>query len=150
MLKIEVGGYSQKIDNITSQNDSINGDLENIKGKMASLEVNVDGVLIDVSDHGEVLDKMQYSFGTQALRIGSSTSEVNSLFDNTGVKVYNYEKLTAVFNNKGSGIDKLIVTGTAQLGYLRVVKGIKSNKKVTQIFHLENLTEDLNDLVGDE
>jgi hypothetical protein len=149
-LKIEVGGYSQKIDNITNQNDSINGDLENIKGKMASLEVNVDGVLIDVSDHGEVLDKMQYSFGTQALRIGSSTSEVNSLFDNTGVKVYNYEKLTAVFNNKGSGIDKLIVTGTAQLGYLRVVKGIKNNKKVTQIFHLENLTEDLNDLVGDE
>lgn len=148
-LKIEVGSYSQKIDNISNENESINGDLKDIKGKMTSLRVDVDGVLIDVSNHGESLDKMQYNFGTQALRIGSSTSEVNSALDNTGIKVYNYEELTAVFNNKGSGIDKLIVTGTAQLGYLRVVKGIKNNKKVTQIFHLENLIEDINKLVGD-
>ena len=93
---------------------------------------------------------MKYDFGTRALQIASSTSEVNMLLNNTGMKVYNYDDLTAVFNNKGSGIDKLIVTGTAQIGYLKIVKGTRNSKKVTQLFHLNNLIEDLQDLVGDE
>lgn len=93
---------------------------------------------------------MYYNFSTRELAINSVDSEVSAKLDNQGVKVYNYAKLSSVFNHNGSGIDKLIVTGTAQIGYLKIVKGTKNSKKVTQIFHLDNLIEDLNDLVGDE
>lgn len=149
-LKIEVGEYTQKVDNLENETSNLNSGLDNLKGRTTNLEVGLDGVKIDVSDNTEKLSNMQYNFGTQALRIASSTSEVNSALDNTGIKVYNYDELTAVFNDKGSGVDKLIVTGTAQIGYLRFVKGLKGGKKVTQVFHLENLIEDLQDLVGDE
>ena len=148
-LKIEVGEFSQKVSNVESNNESIKSDIENLKGRTTSLEVGLDGVKINTSNTLQSIENMQYNFGTQALKIASSTSEVNSALDNTGIKVYNYEALTAVFNNKGSGIDKLIVTGTAQIGYLKIVKGIRGSKKVTQFFHLDNLIEDLDDLVGD-
>ncbi|MBR6689757.1 MAG: hypothetical protein IKL65_00300 [Bacilli bacterium] len=93
------------------------------------------------------LEDMSFNFSTKGLAIGTSTEPNSSLLDNTGIKVYNYNKLNAIFNNKGSGIDKLIVTGTAQIGYLRFVKGTKNNKPVTKIFHLKSLIEDLEDLV---
>lgn len=93
------------------------------------------------------LDDMTFQFSTNGLSVGSSLDANNSLLDNTGIKVYNYNKLNAIFNNKGSGIDKLIVTGTAQIGYLRFVKSTKNNKPVTKIFHLKNLIEDLEDLM---
>ena len=96
------------------------------------------------------IDKMNFDFKTDGLSISTPESETNSRLDNRGIRVFNYTKLTSVFNDKGSGIDKLIVTGTAQLGYLKIAKGIKNGKKVTQIFHLENLIENLEDLVGDE
>jgi phage-related protein len=93
------------------------------------------------------LDDMSFNFSTNGLSIGSSLDANNSLLDNTGIKVYNYNKLNAVFNNKGSGIDKLIVTGTAQIGYLKVMKTIENGEKFTDIFHLENLIEELEDLI---
>ena len=96
------------------------------------------------------INKMNFDFKTDGLSISTPDSETNSRLDNTGIKVYNYNTLTAIFNNRGSGIDKLIVTGSAQLGYLKIVKGTKNGKKVTQMFHLENLIEDINKLVGDE
>ena len=70
----------------------------------------------------------------------------NSLLDNKGIKVYNYEKLNAIFNNKGSGIEKLIVTGTAQIGYLKFIKSTKNGKKGTKVFHLKEFIEELEDL----
>ena len=92
------------------------------------------------------LEDMSFNFSTKGLAVGTSTDPNNSLLDNTGIKVYNYTKLNAIFNNKGSGIDKLIVTGTAQIGYLKFIKSTKNGKPVTKIFHLENLIEDLKDL----
>ena len=93
------------------------------------------------------LSDMSFNFSTLGLRIATTLDPNNSLFDNTGIKVYNYEKLTAIFNNKGSGIDKLIVTGTAQIGYLKFQKSTKNGKPVTKIYHLKNLIEDLEDLI---
>lgn len=94
---------------------------------------------------GKITD-MNFSFSTRGLSVGTSTDPNNSLLDNTGIKVYNYEKLNAIFNNKGSGIDKLIVTGTAQIGYLKFIKSTKNGKKGTKIFHLKELIEVLEDL----
>lgn len=92
------------------------------------------------------LADMSFNFSTKGLSVGSSLDSNNSLLDNTGIRVYNYTKLNAIFNNKGSGIDKLIVTGTAQLGYLKFVKSTKNNEPVTKIFVLKSLIEDLEDL----
>lgn len=92
------------------------------------------------------LADMSFNFSTRGLSVGSSLDPNNSLLDNTGIRVYNYTKLNAIFNNKGSGIDKLIVTGTAQLGYLKFVKSTKNNEPVTKIFVLKSLIEDLEDL----
>ena len=93
-----------------------------------------------------VLEDMSFNFSTRGLSIGTTLDPNNSLLDNTGIRVYNYNKLNAIFNNKGSGIDKLIVTGTAQIGYLKFEKGTKNNESVTKIFHLKQLIEDLEDL----
>ena len=93
---------------------------------------------------------MKYSFGTNALKIADSNSKFNSELNNKGLKIYNYAILSAIFSDKGSGIDKLIVTGTAQIGYLKFVKGYKKRKKCTTIFHLNNLVEDLTDLESDD
>lgn len=93
------------------------------------------------------LEDMSFNFSTKGLAVGTTQDSNNSLLDNTGIKVYNYTKLNAIFNNKGSGIDKLIVTGTAQIGYLKFEKSTKNGKPVTKIFHLKQLIEDLEDLM---
>lgn len=105
---------------------------------------NINGQLVELDGS---LNDMKYNFSTDGLRIGNSTDPDNALFDNTGVKVYNYEILNAIFNHKGSGIDKLIVTTSAQIGYLKIVKGTKNGNKVTKFYHLENLIESLEDLL---
>jgi hypothetical protein len=120
-----VNGYDISIKNIQKSLETQNGTIETIEGKITD---------------------MNFNFSTKGLSIGTSSDPNNSLFDNKGIKVYNYEKLNAIFNNKGSGIDKLIVTGTAQIGYLKFVKSTKNNKKVTKIYHLKELIEDLEDL----
>lgn len=94
---------------------------------------------------GKITD-MNFNFSTKGLSIGTSEDSNNSLFNNTGIKIYNYQTLNAIFNNKGSGVDKLIVTGTAQIGYLKIMKSTRDNEKVTKIFHLNKLIEDLTDL----
>lgn len=125
---------------IKNSNDNLN--IEFIKQQQTydTLEGKVVGI------EGK-LDDMTFNFSTKGLSVGTSLDPNNSLLDNTGIKVYNYNKLNAIFNNKGSGIDKLIVTGQAQLGYLRFNKSTKNNKPVTKIFHLKSLIEDLEDLM---
>lgn len=139
-IKITV---SQNSEQILETTDAINGFESDVK----NIQNSIDTVAGEVSTLSGKITDMSYTFGTKGLSIGTSIDTNNSLLDNTGIKVYNYEKLNAIFNNKGSGIDKLIVTGTAQLGYLRFVKGTKNNKPVTKIFHLKSLIEDLEDLM---
>lgn len=120
-----VNNFDISIKNVQKTLDTQNGTIQTLEGKITD---------------------MNFSFSTKGLSVGTSSDANNSLLDNRGIKVYNYEKLNAIFNNKGSGIEKLIVTGTAQIGYLKFVKSTKNNKKVTKIFHLKELIEDLEDL----
>ena len=142
----EIKATVQKIDETTKQmsqvTQTVNGFDISIKNVQKSLET-TNGTIETLE--GKITD-MNFNFSTKGLSIGTSTDPNNSLLDNFGIRVYNYAKLNAIFNNKGSGIDKLIVTGTAQIGYLKFVKSTKSGKKVTKIFHLKELIEDLEDL----
>ena len=139
----------------------VNGKLEIVAGQVQTVTQTANDLNIEFVRQQEIYDElnnkmvglegrlsdMSFNFSTLGLRIATTLDPNNSLFDNTGIKVYNYEKLTAIFNNKGSGIDKLIVTGTAQIGYLKFQKSTKNGKPVTKIYHLKNLIEDLEDLI---
>ena len=141
--------------------EEVNGKLTIVAGTVSTIEKSNNELNIEFKRQQEVydglnnkivglegtLEDMSFNFSTKGLSVGSSLDPNNSLLDNTGIKVYNYSKLNAVFNNKGSGIDKLIVTGTAQIGYLRFTKSTKDGKPVTKIFHLKKLIEDLEDLI---
>lgn len=99
-----------------------------------------------INDISKSISEMSFKFGTKGLSVGTDNDANNSLLDNAGVRVYSYDKLQAIFNHKGTGIEKLIVTGNAQIGYLRFVKSTKDYQKVTKIFHLDQLIENLEDL----
>ena len=135
-----VNEQNTKITNITQTMDNINitvSNQQNIFNNLNNSVVNIEGTLQDMS----------FNFNTQGLTIGTSANTNNVLIDNTGLKVYNYSTLNAIFNNKGSGIGKLIVTDTAQLGYLKFIKATKNGSSVTKIFHLKQAIEDLEDLI---
>jgi len=141
---------AQNSNDISLVAQNFNNSTKETESTINKLKLDLDGFNISLQTMETQITKMNFDFKTDGLSISTETSETNSRLDNEGIKVYNYTKLSAIFNHRGSGIDKLIVTGTAQLGYLRIVKGIKNSKKVTQIFHLDNLIEDLQDLVGDK
>ena len=104
---------------------------------------------INFSTINGTISEMSYNFNTDRLRIAKSDDPINSTYDNKGVKIFNYSTLSAIFTDKGSGIDKLIVTGTAQIGYLKFVKNIKNGEKCTTIHVLDELIENLTDLESD-
>lgn len=135
-LQVQQSQFTQTVNDFDISIKNVQKSLETANGTIQTLE----GTITDMS----------FNFSTKGLSVGTSTDANNSLLDNTGIRVYNYEKLNAIFNNKGSGIDKLIVTGTAQIGYLKFVKSTKNvknvTKKVTKIYHLKELIEDLTDL----
>ena len=145
-----IQGAVKQVTEISSEFDYIKDTTENSIETINSFILDYEGFKLRLESMEGTIDKMNFDFKTDGLSISTPDSETNSRLDNRGIRVFNYTKLTSVFNDKGSGIDKLIVTGSAQLGYLKIVKGTKSGKKVTQIFHLENLIENLEDLVGDE
>ena len=137
-----------KINNMTQTVDNLNITISNQQNVFDSLNNSIVGL-------EGTLEDMSFNFSTKGLAVGTSTDPNNSLLDNTGIKVYNYNKLNAIFNNKGSGIDKLIVTGTAQIGYFKTVKsektymldGVSVTKKANKHFFLKELIEDLEDLM---
>ena len=131
-LQVQQSQVTQTANDFDISIKNVQKSLETANGTIQTLE----GTITDMS----------FNFSTKGLSVGTSEDSNNSLFDNTGIRVYNYEKLNAIFNNKGSGIDKLIVTGTAQIGYLKFAKSTKNGKKATKIFHLNNLVEDLEDV----
>ena len=131
-LQVQQSQVTQTVNDFDISMKNVQKSLETANGTIQTLE----GTITDMS----------FNFSTKGLSVGTSADSNNSLLDNTGIRVYNYEKLNAIFNNKGSGIDKLIVTGTAQIGYLKFVKSTKNGKKVTKIYHLKELIEDLEDL----
>ena len=151
--EISINKQNQKIELISKKSDDTSEQMSNLTQTVNGFDMTIKDVQKELNSasgkvqtlEGTIID-MNFNFSTKGLSIGTSSDSNNSLLDNTGIRVYNYNKLNAIFNNKGSGIDKLIVTGTAQIGYLKFVKSVKNNKKVTKIYHLKELIEDLEDL----
>lgn len=141
-----VNEQGEKIGDLQIQQTSVTQTVNDFDISVKNIQKNLDTANGNIQTLAGTITDMSFNFSTKGLNVGTSTDPNNSLLDNTGIKVYNYEKLNAIFNNKGSGIDKLIVTGTAQIGYLKFIKSIKNDKKVTKIYHLKNLIEDLHDL----
>ena len=141
-LQVQQSQVTQTVNDFDVSVKNIQKTLETTNGTVSSLE-------------GKVTD-MNFNFSTKGLAIGTTTDVNNSLLDNTGIKVFNYEKLTAIFNYKGSGIEKLIVTGSSQIGYFKTEKSTKTylldgtqvTKKANKHFFLKELIEDLEDLEG--
>ena len=151
---IIVDKQNQRIDSVTSEINEQNNKIAQVTQTANDLNISIsnqqttfDNLNNKIVELEGTLEDMSFNFSTKGLAIGTSNDVINALFDNTGVKVYNYETLTAIFNNKGSGMDKLIVTGTAQIGYLKIMKTVENGEKYTDIFHLENLIEELEDLI---
>lgn len=124
-IKEDISGVNINVSNLTTKTQEIDGNIEKIEQK---------------------LDDMSYDFTTAGLKVGKSTDDNNTVLDNNGIRSYNKTELNAIFNKNGSGVDKLIVTGTAQIGYLKIKKTIRNGKKRTSIYHLEELIENLTDL----
>ena len=137
-------------DQINAQTDSLKKDIDYNTTKMTELSTTIDGVNIKIQTMGAKIENMNYSFQTDALKISTSESKINSKFDNTGVKVYNYELLMAIFNHRGTGVGDLIVTGTAQVCYLKFMKSTKNGKPITAIHHIISEIQTLEDLESDE
>lgn len=135
----DVSEQEERISQVIQKADSLDISFKNVQNSVNTTIGTVETLSGTVTD-------MSFNFSTKGLNIGTSVDANNSLLNNTGIKIYNYNKLNTIFNNKGSGIDKLIVTGTAQLGYLKFVKSTKNNEPVTKIFVLKSLIEDLEDL----
>lgn len=132
--------------NVESQQD----DISNLNSSIANTNNELNNIKNDVSNTSDLVNDMKYSFTTDSLNIKSSNDPVNSAFDNKGVRVYNYTTLKSVLNDKGSGFDDLIVTNTAQIGYLKFVKATDENgQPVTDIHHLVSNIQNVEDLLGD-
>lgn len=149
-LEINVADLNKTITNDYATKSSVSAGLTDIRNdinnEIKETQKNIDEEANRIDDISKSLSDMSYKFGTKGLNVGTSQDANNSLLDNNGIKVYNYQNLQAIFNYKGSGVDKLIVTGSAQLGRLRFTKSTKNAEKVTKIFHLDQLIENLTDL----
>ena len=120
--------------------------VNSVDSDIREMQTNVNTAIGTVETLSGTVTDMSFNFSTKGLNVGTSSDANNSLLDNHGIKVYNYDKLNAIFNDVGSGIRKLIVTETAQIGYLKFVKGTYNNQNVTDIYFVKNLIEDLEDL----
>lgn len=125
-----------------------------------SIQLQLSETVLSVGTLQGTVKNMNFNFNTQNLAISSEGSDNKTLINNNGVQVLNKEKLVAIFNNNGGGIEDLIVTGSAQVGYIKAEKGTKShwynpnfpteyrNKPITNLFYLESNIQSLDDLVG--
>lgn len=133
--------YEERKNNVT-----LNNDEEFKKGIQTQID-NINGTLTIIAQGQQ---DMSYQFGTDALQIKKEDDPVNTSIDNEGIKVKNYNTLKSVLNDKGSGFETLIATGTAQLAYLKFVKSVdEDGEKVTDIHHLISNIQTVEDLVGD-
>lgn len=136
----------------------VGDNLEVVRGQVLTVTEGVDAFKIDIEtqiktindlqeENIESIERMSYTFGTQDFTIANSNDPVNARFNNQGLKIYTYNTLNSIFNHRGTGINKLIVTGDAQIGNVSIVKAIDENGDAcTDINHLVSNIQDLTDL----
>lgn len=144
----------------------VDGDLQVLQGTVQTISEGVNEFRIQfdtttqtLNDNMQVIDEtvqqMAYSFGTDDLQIARSGSPIITRINNTGMRIYSYDiadnNLKAIFNNNGSGIQKLIVVGDSQIGNLQIIKGTDENGDAcTDFHHLVSNIQDLSDLEEEE
>lgn len=138
--------------------NQVGDNLEIVRGTVTTIQESMDSFRIEIEtsiksvnqlqeETTESLEKMSYAFGTNDLTIAKSTDPVNARINNQGLKVYTYNTLQSVFNHKGTGIQKLIVVGDAQIGNLSIVKTTDENGAAcTDINYLVSNIKTLSDL----
>lgn len=138
--------------------NQVGDNLEIIRGTVTTIQESVDAFKIEIEttvksvndlqeETVESIERMSYTFGTNDLTIANSNDPVNTRINNQGLKVYTYNELQSIFNHKGTGIQKLIVVGDAQLGNLSIVKTTDENGKAcTDINYLVSNYQTLADL----
>lgn len=139
----------------------VGDNLEIVRGTVTTIKEGVDAFKIDIEttvksidelqqETIESMERMSYTFGTKDLVIANSNDPVNARINNQGLKVYTYNDLQAIFNHKGSGVQKLIVVGDAQLGNISVVKSTDGKgNPCTDINYLVSNVQTLSDLEGE-
>lgn len=136
----------------------VGDNLEVVRGSVTTIQQNQDAFKVEIEtqiktindlqeETIESLDRMSYTFTTDDLAIAKSTDPINTRINNQGLKVYNYNSLQALFNHKGTGVQKLIVVGDTQLANLRISKAIdEDGNDCTDVSFLVSNIQSLSDL----
>lgn len=131
-LKLESSNLNLNFQNVTN-------DVDNLGKEVATNTVTINNVNQKIAD-------MNFNFSTLGLRIATSNDENNSLLDNTGIMVYNYDELRAIFNNNGVGIHKVIITGYLQVGHIKIQLEKINGINYTNGYLLDKFIENISDL----
>lgn len=156
--KITVDGIVSEVSETKSNINTINNNLIELNETVSTTEQRVNEYEIkfeektktineELKENSETIKSMSYTFNTDELSIAKSDDPVNAKINNSGMRVYSYNDLKAIFNDKGTGIQKLIVVGSAQLGNLQTVKATDENGEAcTDFHHLVSNIQELTDL----
>lgn len=156
--KITVDEIVSEVSETKSNINTMNNNLTELNSTVASTKLKVDEYEIKfeettktinegLKENSETIKSMSYTFNTDELFIAKSDDPVNAKINNSGMRVYSYNDLKAIFNDKGTGIQKLIVVGSAQLGNLQIVKATDENGEAcTDFHHLVSNIQELTDL----
>lgn len=140
--------------------NQVGDDLEVVRGTVTTIKEGQDAFKIDITTQVksindkqeetiESMERMSYTFGTKDLSIANSNDPVNTQINNQGLKVFNYRSLQAIFNHRGTGVQKLIVVGDTQLANISIVKAVDENGAAcTDINFLVSNIQKLTDLEG--
>ena len=156
--KITVDGIVSEVSETKSNINTINNNLIELNETVSTTEQRVNEYEIkfeektktineELKENSETIKSMSYTFNTDELSIAKSDDPVNAKINNSGMRVYSYNELKAIFNDKGTGIQKLIVVGSAQIGNLQIVKATDENGEAcTDFHHLVSNIQKLTDL----
>ena len=156
--KITVDGIVSEVSETKSNINTINNNLIELNETVSTTEQRVNEYEIkfeektktineELKENSETIKSMSYTFNTDDLSIAKSDDPVNAKINNSGMRVYSYNELKAIFNDKGTGIQKLIVVGSAQIGNLQIVKATDENGEAcTDFHHLVSNIQNLEDL----
>lgn len=140
--------------------NQVGDNLEIVRGAVTTIQEGVDAFKIDIEaqvksiddlqqETLESMERMSYTFGTKEMNIANSNDPVNASISNQGLKVFNYRTLQALFNHRGSGVQKLIVVGDTQLANIAIVKAKDENgNDCTDFNFLVSNIQSLSDLEG--
>lgn len=156
--KITVDEIVSEVSETKSNINTINNNLIELNETVSTTEQRVNEYEIkfeektktineELKENSETIKSMSYTFNTDELSIAKSDDPVNAKINNSGMRVYSYNELKAIFNDKGTGIQKLIVVGSAQIGNLQIVKATDENGEAcTDFHHLVSNIQELTDL----